>query len=261
MRAESSGFLTTAWQFPSTTWWMTHAILNLLPPPPTSLVLKGESVPTRCPRTPYDIVCREAPELRFPSSCDTWSCTWCGPRIASRRAGVLAWAEPARFVTLTQAPDEWQRLRAKVRKLSLKVRSEGYRTEWAWTVERGSQTGMIHVHALQHGDFIPQRALQSMWGKRVDIRAIRSATGAAKYSMKEARRVAGYAVKNSHADLLGHLALNGGRGYHMSRKYLRGKTTREVEAIVRPPDPNRTWIVIPAETSLSDGRALAISSL
>jgi hypothetical protein len=203
------------------------------------------------------VVCCERPDLRFPASCDTWACVWCGPALARRRTSVLAWAEPSRFVTLTQAPDEWQPLRQKVRKLSLRLREAGYRVEWAWTVERGSKTGMKHVHALQHGDFIPQRELQAMWGRRVDIRAIRGASGAALYSMKEARRVAGYAVKGAHADHLAHIALNGGRAYHMSRRYLRGKSTREVEAIVHPVDADLTWVVVPATTGEQDARAIA----
>lgn len=160
-------------------------------------------------------------------------------------------------MTLTQAPDEWQALRQKVRKLCLRVRERGYAVEWAWTVERGSRTGMIHVHALQHGDFIPQRELASMWNRRVDIRAIKSAHGAALYSLKEANRVAGYATKGARSNLDQHLALNGGRGYHMSRSYLRGLSTREVERIVRPVDPTLDWMVIPSTTSIEDGRALA----
>src|SRR5688572_21434110 len=188
----------------------------------------GESVPIRCPRTPYDVVCVERPELRFPAGCDTWACAWCGPRLAARRAPVLAWAGPERLVTLTQAPTDWQRLRQRVRRLCMNLRRDGYRVEWAWTVERGSKTGMIHVHALQHGVYIPQKVLQAAWGPRVDIRRINGASAVAGYALKEAKRVAGYATKGARSNLAEHLALNGGRGYHMSRGYLRGKSTREV---------------------------------
>lgn len=151
-------------------------------------------------------------------------------------------------------------MRQKVRKLALAIRAEGYRTEWAWTVERGSKTGMIHVHALQHGDFIPQRTLQRLWGRRVDIRAIEARDGAALYALKEAQRVAGYAVKGANGTLTEHLALNGGRAYHMSRRYLHGRSTREVERIVDGVDDRRTWIVVPATTSIADGIALAMST-
>lgn len=177
--------------------------------------------------------------------------------MARRRARVLAWANPTRFATLTQAPLDWQACRQKVRKLALALRDDGYRVEWAWTVEAGSKTGMRHVHALQHGDFIPQAHLQERWGRIVHIERIRGASGAATYALKEASRVAHYATKNARDDMAEHLALNGGRAYHLSRRYLRGLRTREVEAIVDGVDKRLTWIVVPATTSIGDGIAIA----
>lgn len=147
-------------------------------------------------------------------------------------------------MTLTQAPEDWQALRLKLRKLTQKVRQEGYRTDWAWTVEKGSQTGMIHIHALQHGDYIPQRTLQAWWGRRVDIRAIRQPRGATQYALKEANRVAGYSLKNTHQALLTHLDLNGGRACHYSRGYLHGQRLREVEKKLWPSQPDLTWLVV-----------------
>lgn len=210
----------------------------------TSLVPKGESVPDRCPTTPYDLVCVERPDLRVPASCDRWACPFCGPREASRRARVLAWARPERFVTLTQAPEDWQRLRAKLRKLTMRVRQEGLTVEWAWTVERGTQTGMIHIHALQHGQFIPQAKLQDWWGAIVHIERIRQPKGATRYALKEANRVAGYTLKGSHQAMLAHLDLNGGRVCHYSRGYLHGKRVREVEKLLWPGQPDLTWVAV-----------------
>lgn len=158
---------------------------------------------------------------------------------------MIAWAAPERFVTLTNAPDDWQRLRQRLRRLTMRVRREGYRTEWAWTVEHGSKTGMVHIHALQHGDYIPQRKLQDLWGAIVHIEKVKGSRGAANYAMKEATRVAGYAMKGTHADLLAHLDRNGGRGCHMSRAYLRGRRTREVERLLWPAEEGLTWIVEP----------------
>lgn len=132
----------------------------------------------------------------------------------------------------------------------MNVRRAGYRVEWAWTVERGDNTGMIHVHALQHGEFIPQAELQAMWGAIVDIRRVRGRVGAANYAMKEAAMVAGYAMKNGVAALDEHLDLNGGRGMHMSRGYLRGLRTREVEKLLWPTDPALDWILVPMGASL-----------
>lgn len=161
---------------------------------------------------------------------------------------------------MTQAPDDWQALRRKVRKLALRLREAGYRCEWAWTVEQGSKTGMRHIHALQHGDYIPQRELQDAWGRIVHIEAIRGAAGAATYAMKEASRVAGYGLKGTREHLAEHLSLNGGRAYHMSRRYLRGARTREVERIVDGVDQRLTWIVVPAATPRHEAEAIAAST-
>lgn len=184
---------------------------------------------------------------RFPAGCSTWACPWCGPEKARRKAQIVAWAQPARFVTLTQAPDTWQPLRAKVRKLALKLRAAGYRVEWAWTVERGSKSGMIHVHALQHGSYLPQRELQEYWGRRVDIRKVSDVDGAARYTTKHAaRRMVSYTLKEAGADLGAHLDLNGGRGVHLSRNYLHGKRSDDVWCLLHPPSALQ-WVQVPSQ--------------
>lgn len=119
---------------------------------------------------------------------------------------------------------------------------------------------MRHVHALQHGDFVPQAYLQERWGAIVHIEAIRQRQGAAAYALKEAGMVAGYAVKETATNLARHLDLNGGRAYHLSRRYFHGRSTREVERLVANVDPSRTWLVIPADTPLDAGVAMAASS-
>lgn len=167
-------------------------------------------------------------------------------------------------MTLTQAPDDWQALRQRVRTLTMRLRRDGYRTEWAWTVEHGSKSGMVHVHALQHGSYVPQRALEALWGRRVDIRAIKGSQRVVNYAMKEAQRVAGYSLKGTHQDLLTHLERNGGRACHYSRGYLRGERLRDVEAKLWPGQEGLTWIVVsngtydhevPALTRHAVGRA------
>lgn len=172
---------------------------------------------------------------------------------------MLAWAKPERFVTLTNAPESWQGLRQKVRKLALNLRGEGYRCEWAWTVERGSANGMKHVHLLQHGSYVPQKRLQDLWGAIVHIEAIRGATGASRYALKEARRVTAYALKESRASFEAHLELNGGRAYHLSRSYLRGKRTREVEKLLASSGADLHWFLVQAHEPVDLVRARAAS--
>lgn len=225
---------------------------------PSSLVLKGESVDENvCPRNPYWLVCDQDPQLRFPASCDSYKCPTCGPRKAREAVSVMAWGAAqtrARFVTLTLAPENWQQRRQKVRDLRRLLRRRGFRWEFAWSTELGSETGMVHVHGLQHGDYVPQAVLQDVWGAIVDIRAVRTPRGAAGYALKEAARVAGYAMKGSRVDvrsvestppadladsggkedpLRAHLDLNGGRAAHWSRGYLHGQDKRGALAAVR----------------------------
>lgn len=215
--------------------------------PPTSLVPCSESVDEIrvigadeiCPKRPYVVVADDDPNLRFPASCDAYSCDKCGPRKAQQAAALATWAirhaDRARFVTLTLAPEGWQQRRQKVRDLRRLMRRRGFEWETAWTTEAGEKTGMVHVHALQHGSYVPQRILQEVWGARVDIRKVRTG-GVAQYVTKDALKVAGYVVKRTTAELGGladHLALNGGRAMHWSRGFLHGLDKRAALASLR----------------------------
>ncbi len=194
-----------------------------------------------------DVVALERPDLRFPERCKTYRCRVCGPLKARQKATILAWARPERFITLTQAPEDWAALRKKVRVLKHVLQGEGLRSEMGWTVERGKETGMVHVHALQHGDYVSQRHLQDRWGRIVDIRAIKGARGAAQYAAKEALQVAGYVNKGA-GDLEAHLDLNGGRVCHLTRGYLRGETQASVLELLqqeRSEGEILTWVRIP----------------
>ncbi len=126
-----------------------------------------------------------------------------------------------RFITLTRAAEDWQRRRTEVRDLARRLRAAGYRCEWIWTTEAGSLTGMIHVHAIQFGDYVKQAVLQDMWGgRRVDIRAAGVRHGT--YISKSAGAVANYISKGGVAHLDAALSLNGGRLHHWSRGFWGG---------------------------------------
>ena len=208
----------------------------------TSLVLCSESLQSSsapspivfCPRRPFWMV-RDDDGLRTPASCDSYRCDVCGPRKAFASAALataaVRAAPRARFVTLTQAPDDWQARRWELNKLRRRLRAAGYSWEHAWATEKGSKTGMIHVHALQWGDYVPQDQLQDAWGHRVDIRAIHS-DGIGAYVSKDALKVAGYTIKGTRASAQGmaeFLELNGGRALHWSRGFLHGMTKREAQ--------------------------------
>lgn len=158
----------------------------------------------------------------WPADCDSGVCERCGIERARVRARLITercrQVENPRFITLTQAPEDWQARRGQVRDLARRLRARGYATQWIWVTERGSRTGMIHVHAIQHGDYIPQRELQELWGgRRVDIRSAAPRHG--EYISKSAARTASYISKGSVQDLDQALDLNGGRLHHWSRQF------------------------------------------
>lgn len=230
----------------------------------SSLDLCSESVdelPSEiCPKRPYWVVAKEKPDLRYPASCDAYRCGICGPRKAEQSAAIMTWAIRearrrglrTRLITGTQAPEEWQQRRQKVRDLRRWAVDElGVEFEMGWATERGGQTGMIHVHGIQHGSQkVPQKALQARWGAIVDIRQVRT-PAAGVYAVKEALRVAGYVSKGATdvATLSDHLDLNGGRAAHWTRGFLFGLTKREALAQVRAEQADGevyTWGLVPA---------------
>lgn len=222
----------------------------------SSLDLLRESVEevARCPRVPWDVVAIEDPSLRFPATCKTWGCSYCGPRKARQKAALMSWARPERFVGLTDAPADWQTCRFRVRELARQLRKHGYRWEMAWTVEANpARPDLRHIHGLQHGSYVPQKHLQALWGPIVDVRAIKGSRGAvAGYAMKEALQVVGYTAKGM-GDLPRHLELNGGRGVHMTRRFLRGCTTDEALAqIQRQRYGDFTWVLVRRGVALSE---------
>lgn len=185
----------------------------------------------------------------WPADCDTGTCATCGLTRARVRARLMTercrQVEHPRFLTLTNAPADWQVRRGQVRDLARRLRGDGYRTEWAWVTEQGKHTGMIHVHAIQHGDYVPQDVLQGLWGgRRVDIRAATPRTG--EYISKSAKRVAGYISKGGVEDLDHALSLNGGRLHHWSRQFF-GMPIREYRRSIADSMPRDCVLVFAPE--------------
>lgn len=231
-------------------------------PGATSLVTYRESVGEICPRKPVLVVCDQAPDLRFPASCDRYMCEVCGPRKARQKAALMTWAarqaKRARLVTLTHLPTDddgaldWQRARAQVRDWLYRVRQDYAGFEMGWAIERNPRGTGYHAHGLQHGPYVPQAVLQERWGGRiVDIRALRQ-PAAGVYAIKEAVRVAGYTVKGGTENFDGlqkHLAINGHRAAHFTRGFLHGLTSREALGAIAAEQNDgepRTWHLEPA---------------
>jgi hypothetical protein len=161
----------------------------------------------------------------WPADCGSGWCAQCGVKRVARRARQVTVRQAevgrSRLITLTRAPADWQSRRTQVRDLARRLRAAGYQCEWIWTTEAGSRSGMIHVHAVQFGDYVKQTVLQEMWGGRiVDIRAAHQRHGA--YISKAGAAVANYISKAGAAHLDEALSLNGGRLHHWSRGFWGG---------------------------------------
>lgn len=182
-----------------------------------------------CPNHPWVLICESDPTKRVPLPCGTYKCDTCRPALIRRRCSVMAWgatqADRVRLVTLTLLPSDWQRARGQVRDLVRRIRKK-WSLEWAWAIEPNPAGTGHHAHAIQWGDYLPQDALQDMWGGRiVHITAVRkSANG----YIRKCAQVAGYVSK----DVGNHLEANGGRPVHMTRGYLHGKTSRQVSQLL-----------------------------
>jgi hypothetical protein len=122
----------------------------------------------------------------------------------------------------------------------------------ARAIERNPRGTGFHAHLIQHGDYVPQRLLQDMWGgRRVDIRAI-NRPEAGTYAIKEAARLSGYVIKNGRENFEGlqeHLSLNGRSVVEFSRGFLHGRTSRETLTLASAAftTPGETWSVVPVD--------------
>lgn len=195
------------------------------------------------------VVCDRLTGEFWPADCDSGICPTCGVNRARVRARLITERckqdGQARFITLTNAPADWQGRRGQVRDLARRLRGDGYRCEWIWTTEEGSRTGMIHVHLIQTGDYIPQRELERAWGmRRVDIRAAQTRHG--EYISKSASRIANYQAKGAESDLDAALDLNGGRLHHWSRGWW-GMPIREYRKSLRENVPRDCVLVFAPE--------------
>jgi hypothetical protein len=166
----------------------------------------------------------------FPARCSANSCAWCLPLNARERGWAIAYAAPERAILLTQVGDDWQTVRARMKRFRYQAVRQLGQLEWVWHVEPNPRGTGHHVHAWQHGDFLQQRELSKLarregMGEVVRISRVRSFVGnGAKlaYGMK----LAGldYGMKDAYElgeQAARYLEVNGTRLHHQSRNYWR----------------------------------------
>lgn len=201
---------------------------------PPFLVLEGELEQSGvgwslrddpCPLEGYSAVDVTSGEVAWSSTCNSARCYRCSRTVSARSFALARRAmeeldpDYLRFITLTQAPEDWQVLRQKMKDLARFLRSRGIAVKWLWVVEKGEETGMKHVHAVQWGDFIPWRDLLGWWESRVEIQASDEAIG---YLGKNIIRYLGKGLDGDRQEIESHMNLNGGRAGHWSRGFFNG---------------------------------------
>jgi hypothetical protein len=234
----------------------------------TSLAYKGTSVREKrvCPRVDFDLM-DELSGLIVSGSCKAYICPVCGPAKAKTWVGAAAlYGRPERFLRLSLIPEEFQRARGQVKNLGDRIRRAGYRNEWLWVIEPNPKGTGYHLHALQHGDFIPQATLQDMCGGRIpDIRKVLGGGGSVSAYAMKGFGVGGYAMKGfggSFDKFKNHLELNGGRPCHYSRGFFRDasggkmKATDARKSFLEALDDGeeRRWVRIPRASAQSERR-------
>jgi hypothetical protein len=182
-----------------------------------------------------------------PARCGRNRCAYCLPLNARRRAEAMRWAGVRRSITITEVADRdaatedaWQQARRKVNRVrEYLLRKSVDPGSWGYFVERGAESGMVHVHVGQNGkNAVPKGALQEAahragagWTR---VESIRQGKGFSQYVGKG---FSAYVGKGFTAeDGQENLHLNGGRLGHFSRGFfgtVKGQTlgVREAEKL------------------------------
>lgn len=138
------------------------------------------------------------------------TCDFCRDNVPGR----------ARFITLTQAPEGWENTRAAIKVWLRNLRRRGYDMQTLTVVEKGSETGMKHVHAVQWGDYVPKEELSESWPYgHTQIEAARAASD---YLAKGVVRYVAKGLDGDGRSIEEHMNLNGGRAAHWTRGFFGG---------------------------------------
>jgi hypothetical protein len=209
----------------------------------------------RCPERAGMDVFHVPTGQRFPAACNTYRCARCGPMKAYGYGQLAAASRPERMLTFTALSGEWQQNRERVKTLVHSLRRLGYRVQLFWAVEENPKGTGWHVHAVQHGDYVPWKVLLRLWDARVKIERIRVTVEASRYVIKGAA-AANYVTKGTTTDLDAHRARNGGRAAHWSRGFMRlengePQTATALRAALGLSSLSGEWLMVPAHTVLT----------
>lgn len=150
-------------------------------------------------------------ELR-PLWCGANGCRYCGWVKAARTAKALRGSEPSTFLTLTDLPTGWAKVRETLKVLRRSLTRAGYRFEMAWVIEADQHRP--HAHALAHGNVptapvLAEHATRAGLGPETDVRPAEPVHSGYLMKMPLAQHTAP------------HLRANGGRLLHHTRAFFR----------------------------------------
>lgn len=196
--------------------------------------------------------------VMVPARCGRNGCAYCLRSNAKRRAAAIAYAAPERALLLTQVGDDWQQVRDRMKKLRYRVAQEVGAFHWVWHVEPNPAGTGHHVHAWQHGSFVPQARLSALAGRSgmgefARINRIRSQQGAAQYGLKGL----GYGLKataGTDEQGLTYLIENGSRLTHQSRSFFRSAQgeklpVRVAEKLALASEGSGSWVLVREESA------------
>lgn len=169
-----------------------------------------------------------------PARCLANTCPHCGPFNARLIGGAITLAEPERWGTLTLVGNDWQLVRARMKKLTYRLRSAlGEPFEWCWHIEPNPKGTGQHCHYWQRGQYIPQRLLSSAceevgMGRVCDVQRWRPSQKAITYGVKLAGIAYGLKMAEAEESMREYLRANGDRLVHASRGFWRDQDGERV---------------------------------
>lgn len=171
-------------------------------------------------------------EVAWRPTCKNARCRRCSRQVSAQTFALARRAvedlDHVRFITLTRCPDGWDETRHAVKMWLKHLRRLGIEMHVLWVVERGSDTGMKHIHAVQWGDFIPKETLSASWPH--GSTQIEAARKAADYLSKGVLRYVAKGIDGDGDSIEEHMNLNGGRAGHWSREFFGGMSRQAYRA-------------------------------
>lgn len=167
---------------------------------------------------------RTTGEVAWRPTCKNARCRRCSRQVSAQTFALARRAlEPVdhvRFITLTRAPEGWDETRHAMKMWLKNLRRQGREMNALWVVEKGSETGMKHVHAVQWGDFIPKTMLDESWP--YGFNEIEGARAATNYLAKGVIRYVAKGLDGDGESIEEHMNLNGGRAAHWTTRFFGG---------------------------------------